>query len=71
MGNTTIKRYSGIESLRLLAMLGIVICHWGGHGSWSENLHGGLLVNRAFMQLFEYFGEIGNCIFILITGYFS
>lgn len=70
MRNTTIKRYSGIESLRLLAMLGIVICHWGGHGSWSENLHGGLLVNRAFMQLFEYFGEIGNCIFILITGYF-
>ena len=30
MRNTTIKRYSGIESLRLLAMLGIVICHWGG-----------------------------------------
>ena len=29
MRNTTIKRYSGIESLRLLAMLGIVICHWG------------------------------------------
>lgn len=22
------------------------------------------------MQIFEYFGEIGNCIFILITGYF-
>lgn len=30
MRNDTIKRYSGIESLRLLAMLGIVICHWGG-----------------------------------------
>lgn len=29
MRNDTIKRYSGIESLRLLAMLGIVICHGG------------------------------------------
>lgn len=35
------KRQSGIELLRLFVMFGIVLSHWGGHGSWvfliSEN----------------------------------
>lgn len=29
------KRLSGIELLRLFAMFGIVLSHWGGHGSWQ------------------------------------
>ena len=64
------QRQTGIELLRLLAMFGIVLSHWGGHGSWeltSDNVN---FINKVFLQLTQYFGEIGNCIFVMITGYF-
>lgn len=65
------KRKSGIECLRLLVMFGIVISHWGGHGSVSlleccNNIH-----NLVWLQLSQYFGEVANCVFVLISGYFS
>lgn len=64
-------RQSGIELLRLFAMLGIVLSHWGGHGSWELALDNAYLGNKIFLQLTQFFGEVGNCIFFLITGYFS
>ena len=64
------QRQSGIELLRLLAMFGIVLSHWGGHGSWGLTYDNTAFVNKVFLQLTQYFGEVGNCIFILITGYF-
>ena len=64
------KRLSGIELLRLFAMFGIVLSHWGGHGSWQLESDNTYLYNKVFLQFTQYLGEIGNCIFILITGYF-
>lgn len=64
------QRQSGIELLRILAMLGIVLSHWGGHGSWQLDYDNTYLVNKVFLQLTQYMGEVGNCVFVLITGYF-
>ena len=66
-----IQRQSGIELLRLVAMLGIVLSHWGGHGSWELSTDNAYLANKVFLQLTQFLGEVGNCIFFLITGYFS
>lgn len=64
------QRKSGIELLRLLAMLGIVLCHWGGHGSWEYSADNANIINKVFIQLTKYFGEISNCVFVMITGFF-
>ena len=64
------QRQSGIELLRLLAMFGIVLSHWGGHGSWELTPDNTNLINKVFIQLTQYFGEVGNCIFVMITGFF-
>lgn len=65
------KRKSGVELLRIVAMLGIVLSHWGGHGTWELTVDNSFILNKVFLQLTQYFGEVGNCIFFLITGYFS
>lgn len=65
------KRISGIELLRIVAMIGIVLSHWGGHGSWELSIDNAYLGNKVFLQLTQFLGEVGNCIFFLITGYFS
>lgn len=48
------KRQSGIELLRLFVMFGIVLSHWGGHGSWvfliSENPN---IYPRFWTRLFD------------------
>lgn len=64
------QRHSGIELLRLLAMFGIVLSHWGGHGSWELTYDNNEFTNKVFLQLTQYLGEVGNCIFLMITGYF-
>lgn len=66
-----IQRQSGIELFRLVAMLGIVLSHWGGHGSWELSTDNAYLANKVFLQLTQFLGEVGNCMFFLITGYFS
>lgn len=63
-------RQSGVELLRIVAMLGIVLSHWGGHGTWELTPDNAYLGNKVFLQLTQFFGEVGNCIFFLITGYF-
>ena len=64
------QRRSGIELLRLVSMFGIVLSHWGGHGSWELTSDNSYFINKVFLQLTQYLGEIGNCVFVLITGYF-
>lgn len=66
-----LQRLSGIELLRIVAMLGIVLSHWGGHGTWELSTDNEYICNKVFLQLTQFFGEVGNCIFFLITGYFS
>ena len=65
------KRKSGVECLRLLIMFGIVISHWGGHGNASVSSNYDNVLNLIWMQLSQYFGEVANCAFVLISGYFS
>lgn len=67
---TRSERKSGIELLRLVAILGIVLSHWGGHGSWELTADNSLLTSKVYLQLTQFFGEVGNCLFVLITGYF-
>ena len=50
-------------------MLLIVLSHWGGHGSWTYENSLNLLYG-GYIQYTQFFGEVGNCVFILITGYF-
>lgn len=45
------QRQSGIELLRLLAMFGIVLSHWGGHGSWELTPDNTNLINKVFFSL--------------------
>ena len=49
------QRQSGIELLRLLAMFGIVLSYWGGHGSWELTPGNTNLINKVFIQLTQYF----------------
>lgn len=66
-----IKRNSRLEIVRLLAMFGIVLSHWGGHNEAIFSPDSGLLINNIWLLFCQQFGELGNALFILITGYFS
>lgn len=72
------QRYSNIELLRVIAMLGIILCHIGGvfNDQLANDATGvffnvptfikKLLIVETFMPL----GALGNAIFMLISGYF-
>lgn len=64
-------RHSGIELLRLVIMFGIVMSHWGGHGSFSLLDNYELGANYVWLQLAQIFGGVGTTTFVLISGYFS
>ena len=52
-------------------MFGIVISHWGGHGSVSLLDSCNKFYNVIWLQLSQFFGEVANCVFVIISGYFS
>ncbi len=60
----------GIELLRILAMLGIILFHFSDHGmvKFHELAGAPLTANWLFLGLFAQLGGIGNCVFVLITG---
>lgn len=70
-------RNSSIELLRIIAIIIIIIHHFGVHGIFhlldkSQNI---LIVDNLswqiiFTQIVSWGGNVGNAIFILITGYF-
>lgn len=63
-------RYSGIELLRIIVMIMIVMHHFVVHGEVDlENLN--FSVNKLFLQIFSMGGKIGVDVFVLITGYFG
>lgn len=79
MDNTGLNRIrnSSIELLRIIAMIIIIMHHFGIHGVFhildkSQNI---LMVNNlswqiVFTQIVSWGGNVGNAIFVLITGYF-
>lgn len=73
------SRNSSIECLRIIAMLSIIICHFGVHGVFHITVDSVVPVeifanNITYQQLITYpvslGGTFGNSIFLLITGYF-
>ncbi|MBO6257742.1 MAG: acyltransferase family protein [Succinivibrio sp.] len=60
---------SGIQLLRIFAMLIIIGFHFTDHGAVkvTDNLPTDL--NFLFLAFFHLGGGIGNCLFVLITGY--
>ncbi|MGX7202198.1 hypothetical protein BCR22_02970 [Enterococcus plantarum] len=72
----TKKRESNFELLRILAMLGIIVYHLVIHHSDYNrfalvNLDGkSNFYHLETIQIMYTFGQIGNTLFILITGYF-
>ena len=62
---TSVRRNSGIELLRIIAMLMIVAFHFVSHGQYNTSgLH------SYWLELFSSFGRAGVAIFFIITGYF-
>lgn len=82
MNNKINTRESNIELLRIFAMILIIIAHLTQHGiesQFSNNIlyEPGMYFNHfmfykrlAIIQVFRILGQVGNVIFILITGYF-
>lgn len=62
------KKQTGIELLRVLAMLCIIMFHYTDHGT-IDMTKVPLSFNWMVLALFRMGGGIGNCIFVLITGY--
>lgn len=69
-----IERSSNIELLRILAMFLIVQSHFAFHGYWTDVCHGdwGVINNLLNQSLLRSMitGNLGNIIFMLITGFF-
>lgn len=70
------SRLSGVELLKLIAMLLIVISHTGPYygETYAESYVNLRLattnVQNLFLIFFIYLGQIGNCIFLVCSAYF-
>ena len=64
---TNKPRRSGIELLRILAMLLIVAHHFALHTNWPA---GGSAYNSYLIEVLKSFGKVGAGIFFIIAGYF-
>lgn len=64
-------RKSGLELLRIIAMIMIVASHLSQRGNWSWlSTDTGLTPNQLSMNIIICFGQVGVAIFFAITGYF-
>lgn len=64
-----IVRNSSLELLRIVAMLMIVAFHFFRHGGFDFP-EDSFTVNRIYYQFLLMFGNFGNAVFVLISGYF-
>ena len=60
------QRESGLEALRILAMLVIIVHHYSVHGVWP----GGGIGVQVTLDLLSLFGKVGCNLFVMISGYF-
>ena len=64
-------RQSGLELLRIIAMIMIVASHLSQRGNWAWIGTGApLSINQFFINIAICFGQVGVAIFFTITGYF-
>ena len=66
---TAESRDSSFELLRIIAMFSIVIFHFAIHGGFNFPVNS-ITLNKLYYQFLCMGGNIGNNIFILISGYF-
>ncbi len=65
------QRQSGLELLRIIAMIMIVASHLSQRGNWSWLASSEpLTTNQFIMNIVICFGQVGVAIFFSITGYF-
>ncbi|MBQ7561726.1 MAG: acyltransferase family protein [Synergistaceae bacterium] len=62
------ERNSALELLRIISMFAIVLGHFTRHGGFKFPIDS-LAFNRLWLQFIQ-FGNYGNDIFIMLTGYF-
>lgn len=63
-------RNSNLELLRIIAIIFIIIHHVAGESVWYP-VNPELQINDVILKsIYGLFGNVGNCFFILITGYF-
>ncbi|MBT1166992.1 acyltransferase [Bifidobacterium simiarum] len=65
----TKSRDSRYETLRIVAMLLVVSCHFVAHIGWNLETSGGVTQAVAY-AIDQFGGQIGVCIFFIISGYF-
>lgn len=63
------QRNAGIEIMRIVAMLWIIAFHFTDHGTVLFNKVDNISLNWGFLALGRMGGGIGNCLFVLISGY--
>lgn len=56
-------RDSKFEILRIISMIFIVISHYSLWGKWND-------ANKFKYLVYQPLGQIGVCVFVLISGYF-
>lgn len=68
--NAVEQRQSNIELLRIVAMLMIIAFHFSDHATIKITSLMPLNIDWIVMSFARVGGAIGNCIFVLISGYF-
>ncbi|MBQ7266905.1 MAG: acyltransferase, partial [Synergistaceae bacterium] len=65
----SIIRNSSLELLRIVAMLAIIAHHFSVHGGFNFPVSS-ITFNRLWQQFILMGGGLGNCIFVMLSGYF-
>lgn len=65
-----IVRESGVELLRIVAMLMIVAHHFALHTEWGTSFSSSQTFNTYFISILTSFGKVGVALFFMITGYY-
>ncbi|MBO4416446.1 MAG: acyltransferase [Lachnospiraceae bacterium] len=66
----TESREHGLDLLRIICMLLIISFHFSDHGYTKINYSQPMSFSYILLAISRIWGDIGNCCFILISGYF-
>ena len=66
--NISNSRSSNFEILRIIAIIMIIMHHYAIYSGFVWDYQ--LTINRVLVNIFQMFGKLGVCLFIIISGYF-
>ena len=69
--SSKLLRDSNFELLRIILMLSIILFHYSDHGCTDISYENSLAYNNAFECFCRVGGGLGNCCFMIMTGFFS